>query len=252
MLKMRLNKKIMTFIASALNSGIVLLTFWSALSACSNPCVTVNGPVTEEIRDIGSFTAVTLNISADLYLTQNQSANKLRIKADESLMDKFDIRVEGGELIIDMKGCYISSGPMEIYVNTNKIESISVSGSGSVYSESNLIGARLDLAIDGSGDIKIESQYQFIRGDISGSGDIYISGATERFEAMINGSGDLKAASLAAKSVNVAINGSGDAFVTATDYLEASIDGSGDIVYSGNPVNKEINVNGSGSIRAKE
>jgi hypothetical protein len=52
-----------------------------------------------------------------------------------------------------------------------------------------------------------------------------------------------------AKSASISIKGSGDCFIHASEYLEVSIKGSGDLVYSGNPGTKEINVAGSGTVK---
>jgi hypothetical protein len=49
--------------------------------------------------------------------------------------------------------------------------------------------------------------------------------------------------------VDVSIAGSGNAAVSAEDSLRASVSGSGDIRYNGNPPHVESSVAGSGSVK---
>jgi hypothetical protein len=64
---------------------------------------------------------------------------------------------------------------------------------------------------------------------------------------VIDGNGDVHFADLVARTVAVAIRGSGDARVHATDELQVSIGGSGDVRYRGTPkITKAIS--GSGSV----
>jgi hypothetical protein len=246
---MKLNEKTTIFIPLALSRFWALLpAILIFLASCSTPCIRGDGNIIEDRRALDLFKFIELNASADVYLSQNSEPTMLTVRADGNVIEKLNIGVEGDVLKIDMEGCFINRAPVEIFVNTNRIEGLTIKGSGNIYSETNLLGARLDLKISGSGDMNLESTHQFIRAEIKGSGDIHLSGKTNRLETQIKGSGDLKAANLTAKSANVSISGSGDTFVNATEYLEATIKGSGDIKYSGKPTNKEIKIKGSGSV----
>ncbi|SVD64067.1 uncharacterized protein METZ01_LOCUS416921, partial [marine metagenome] len=64
----------------------------------------------------------------------------------------------------------------------------------------------------------------------------------------VSGSGDLSLQNLQADHVNVTINGSGDADIWSNQSISAQVNGSGDIVYTGNPEKVDTQVNGSGDI----
>ena len=69
----------------------------------------------------------------------------------------------------------------------------------------------------------------------------------------MSGSGDLRLFDLRAREVHVSIAGSGDAKVNASERLDATVAGSGDVRYRGNPKEVAQSVNGSGSVeRAPE
>jgi hypothetical protein len=247
---MKLKEKIRISIPSALSKAWVFFCVLAFLSSgCNFNCVSGEGEIVEDERKLDAFKTLVLNVPVDLFIVQNSNSPQLMVKAERNIIDLFNIGVVGDELRIDIEGCFDSYRRPEIYLVTNRIEGITINGSGDVISQSPLYGARLDLNIKGSGDMRLESTHQFIRAAIKGSGDINLSGNTNRFEADVKGSGDIKAANMQAKSASISIKGSGDCFIHASEYLEVSIKGSGDLVYSGNPGTKEINVAGSGTVK---
>lgn len=247
---MKLKEKIRISIPSVL-SKIGALAFVFALFSygCNMNCVSGEGEIIEDERNLDAFKTVVLNVPVDLFIVQNSNSPQLMVKAEKNIIDLFNIGVVGDELKIDFEGCFDSDVSPEIYLVANKIEAITINGSGDVISKSPLYGARLDLNVRGSGDMRLESTHQFVRVSVKGSGDIHLSGKTERFEADVKGSGDIKGANMQAKSASISIKGSGDCFIHASDFLEVDIKGSGDLVYSGNPGTKEINIVGSGTVK---
>ena len=100
-----------------------------------------------------------------------------------------------------------------------------------------------------NGDRLISAYESQFSGTILGSGNITATGTVQNLSASIKGSGNLNLQSVQARAARVSIAGSGDATVNASDELSASIAGSGDIRYAGDPPRVEKNVAGSGSIR---
>ena len=64
----------------------------------------------------------------------------------------------------------------------------------------------------------------------------------------MGGSGTVQFTRLVANDVKALVSGSGSIFVTATTSLDASVSGSGAILYAGNPQDVTQNVTGSGAI----
>jgi hypothetical protein len=83
---------------------------------------------------------------------------------------------------------------------------------------------------------------------INGSGDITAKGRVTQLGATINGSGDVHAADLKSERAAITVNGSGDAYVYATGVLSAKVCGSGHITYTGSPAEVQKSVTGSGGI----
>ena len=83
---------------------------------------------------------------------------------------------------------------------------------------------------------------------LSGSGRIDLSGDVQKVDYTLNSSGRIDGLDLMSYDARTTSSGSGLIFVWATEYLEATVSGSGDILYRGEP-RASFRVTGSGSIR---
>ena len=131
-------------------------------------------------------------------------------------------------LEISTEGRYSTNNPLIVYLTMPFLDKAKIIGSG-------------DMTISDVTKDKVILT-------ITGSGDITASGSVGILEAVVSGSGDLSLQNLQADHVNVTINGSGDAGVWANQSISAQVNGSGDIVYFGNPAKVDTQVNGSGDI----
>jgi Putative auto-transporter adhesin, head GIN domain len=211
------------------------------------------GDVVSETRDISGFTGVSSGISADIELRQN-STFKVSIDGQKNIIDLVEMEVKDGTLKIRFKKGYSMTykKTLKIRVEAPSFAYLGMSGSGNVRAEGALTGEKLDISISGSGDFDLmQLKYADVKVGISGSGDVDLGGSVERAELSISGSGDLKAKDLKAQSVRCRVSGSGDVSCFAAKELDASVSGSGDIRYSGNPASVKKKVSGSGDIEAK-
>lgn len=218
-----------------LNILLVYVAFFSA--SCD---VNINGPfgkvvkgsgaVVSEKREVQDFDQINLKGSMDVRVTR---ADEFRciVKADDNIIPLILTEVRGPSLHISVKGSYSTSQKIAVILELPKLSEIVLSGSGDV----NAVDVILDDAL-----LKI-----------AGSGDITAAGVAKNIVAEINGSGSLNLASLKVDHVDVAVNGSGDAAVWVTESLNAKVNGSGDIIYSGDPEKIDRAVNGSGDIVKK-
>lgn len=107
------------------------------------------------------------------------------------------------------------------------------------------------MRINGSGKINATgfANGDLLTGAINGSGDIFIGDSKyNKVTYTVNGSGNIKAASTTSTEAEAQISGSGNIELAVSNKLKASISGSGNIIYWGNPVTVETQVSGSGKI----
>jgi hypothetical protein len=88
-----------------------------------------------------------------------------------------------------------------------------------------------------------------IKTKISGAGDVTLKGTAQLLDAAVSGAGDLKASNLEADKVKAKVSGAGNAKIFAKQSIDADVSGAGDIIYKGNPAERNVNISGSGSVR---
>ena len=83
--------------------------------------------------------------------------------------------------------------------------------------------------------------------ELAGSGKVRLAGKADKTEVAISGSADVDAPGMSAQEAEIAISGSGKAYVNVSKKLEIAISGSGSVRYKGNAI-VEQSVSGSGRV----
>jgi len=205
-------------------------------------------------RHLTGFTSIQLSASYDVYISQG-STESVRVEAPGKAINKILTEVQGGTLKIYSKsqsgwGNWFSGddGKMAVYVTVRDINGVFVSGSGNVYFKNGIKANNLKIRVSGSGDVLGKIDAKIFEVGISGSGDIKLSGKAEIVNASVSGSGDYSARGLYTLNTAIRVSGSGDASVYATQKIDASVSGSGDIRYGGSPKQVSTSTHGSGEI----
>ena len=217
----------------------------------SNRRIEGSGVVTEESRQVGSFSEFELAGIGNVYVEFGDET-ALVIEAEENLIEHIETNTFGQKLTIRMDDSY-SYDPTEkinYYLTVVELDGVSISGLGSVYLPEVETG-RFELEISGAGDVNIDALYaDRLNAELSGLGDVDIlDGEVDFQDVSISGSGAYSAENLACREARVRVSGLGSAVVNVSEYLEAEITGAGDIMYSGSPeVSAEIS--GLGDLEA--
>jgi hypothetical protein len=218
--------------------SVVLLMLVAVFTAAACDAMTVSGSgdLISETRQVGSFDSIDLSNVGEVVITQGGSES-LSIETDDNIMERLEIKVQGGTLKLGFKNGLTRFTPTKLVFNVavDDLTSLAVSGSGRIKSEK--IETRfLDVAISGSGAVVItDLTAGDLKADISGSGEIHLDGNVAAQDVAVSGSGKYVAGDLCSASVTVSVSGSGDATVCATDTLDADTSGSGSINYYGRP-----------------
>lgn len=203
-------------------------------------------PEIGEEREVGDVTAVVLETSGEVTITEGEPS--LVIHAGADLMPKLTSEVRDGALVLGIEpGTTVLVGDIRYDITLPAVERAEVRGSGDI--RSSVSGGDLTVSIEGSGDIEFDAlDAAFVGATIRGSGNIILAGRSSELRVDIDGSGTVEAAELASERVTVTVGGSGDVSVHAVNALDASIAGSGTIRYSGSPSELTSQVSGSGEI----
>lgn len=229
----------------------VLILVSCIIYSCDN--ISGSGKIVSEKRNVGHFDGVQTSGSIDVEII-NDDKSSVEVEADNNVLPYVITKSSDGLLDVYLKeGTSFTNVHVKVLVTAPMIKKIAVRGSGNIESKNALRNAEsIETSISGSGDIKANVDAPTVEAAISGSGDIVLLGRCKNFEGSISGSGDLMCHDLLTENAQVKIAGSGSAHIFSSLKLAASVSGSGDIFYSGNPSSTEINKGGSGSITAEK
>jgi hypothetical protein len=247
-----------------------------------------NGSVISQERTANNFNAVILDGvgNVNVYHSENY---KVVVTTDSNIQDIITTEVIGKNLHIDKKktnGFKVTKLVIDVYLP--ELKSISLKGLGN-FKINNGNASELDIDLSGSGNIDAQNfQFQNVTISLSGLGDIKLNGSASKLDIDLSGSGNIDAQNFQVQNTtishsglgdikinrnaseldidlsgsgnidvqnfqvqNVTIrhSGLGDAKIWATNTLNGSFSGSGNIFYKGNPT---INVNkttGIGNIK---
>lgn len=150
-------------------------------------------------------------------------------------LDRLDIRVEDGRLIISTKSGNWSLGSREgvtVMVGTQALSAAALSGSGDILVDR--VRGPFSGRVNGSGDMQlpvVDSPELTL--SVSGSGDIVAAGTCGRGTLGVTGSGDIDASGLTCRTLRASVTGSGDVVARATETADLRTTGSGDILVTG-------------------
>jgi hypothetical protein len=228
------------------------LIFGSLLVLASTSCIDRfviegNGVVNSEERDLVSFSKVKSAGNFEVYITHGNTPEVV-VEAEQTILPYIETSVSGGTLLIDIPGwnTVINHRPMKVFITTPYLESVKLSGSGSIeteYFETDV----MEFFVSGSGSISSVVTADYIEAGISGSGSISISGDAGNTKFNISGSGSIYANNFACENCQAFISGSGNMRVFAVESLRVDISGSGNVYYKGNP-DVDYHVSGSGKV----
>jgi hypothetical protein len=207
---------------------VALLYESDRVGGSSNSTTEGSGVPAAQTRDVAAFKSVELAGSNNVLIRAGKKQSVV-VRGDDNLLDRVTTEVQSGTLVIaNTPGSFSTRSPMGVEVEVPTLTALTLSGSG-------------NLVVDG-----IEAQSLEVA--LPGSGTLTGSGTVTQLDVTVGGSGTIQFTRLAAKEVRAVVSGSGSIFITATETLDASVSGSGAILYAGNPQELTKSVTGTGAI----
>jgi hypothetical protein len=187
-----------------------------------------SGVAKTEQRDVEKFDQLSIMGGMDAVVTIGDQQS-VTIEADDNVLPIIETKVEDGKLIVEPTQGYNSKTTVKLTITVPQLKGVAVNGSG-------------DVDVDG-----LNGAASFAVA-INGSGDVTAKGTADSVSVAVRGSGNVELKDLRAKNGKVAVAGSGDVTVNASDALDVSVAGSGDVKYVGSPKVTQ-SIAGSGSVR---
>jgi hypothetical protein len=211
-----------------------LLAVALLLSACDEPR-SRNAPVRTEEREIEPFNSIDLRGDARLEITVG-SNETLALEGRAGYIERISTQVRGDTLYIRSKRrdwLWTEGDPrVTIRISVPSLESLRLRGGNDV---------RLDGFDGGASKIKIE-----------GAAHIVATGQLDELTVRMSGAGHADLSKLIANEAKVTVDGVGSVYVNTKESLDATMNGVGAILYSGNPREVNTAMNGLGTIARRD
>jgi putative autotransporter adhesin-like protein len=186
-----------------------------------------SGVAASQTRAVPGFTSLDLAGGNEVNVVVG-APRSVVVNADTNLISHVTTRVVAGTLIIGDTGSFTSHTPMSVEVGVPSLTALNLSGDGKI----SVTGISLpQLTVT-----------------VSGSGLLSASGTVTRLDVTLKGDGMAELSQLSARDVHAVLTGSGLIKVDAASSLNASVPGTGLIMYTGNPAQVATSVTGTGSI----
>jgi hypothetical protein len=207
---------------------VALLYHSDVFGGSANSTTEGSGVPATQARHVAAFGGVELAGSNNVVVRVGEKQSVV-VRADDNLLGRVTTKVQSGKLVIaNTPGGFTTKSPMSVEVGVPTLDALTLTGSG------NIVVTGIDA--------------ESLEVTLPGSGTLTGSGTATRLDVAVGGSGSVQFTRLVANDVRAAVSGSGSIFVTATMTLDASVSGSGAILYAGGPQDVTKSVTGSGAI----
>lgn len=203
---------------------LVVLTFWTLMGALAfDKPIRGNKTQTTQTRTPGSFDAIAIHFPAKVTVT-TKLMPKLAITTDTNLLNRIDTKIVGGTLRISARGWLKPSQTPEIQIHLPYLSRMETHGYGE-YELRDIRGERLEIH--------------------NTVGDMVIHGQVEELVVTVN-TGQVDAVDLETKRASIQLNSWGQVSTHVTDYLAATFEGSGTLLFKGDPEKTVLDPEGKG------
>ena len=178
----------------------------------------------------------------NVVLTQG-SKESLKIEAEDNLQTLFEIKNEGGKLMVDMQkdSHFNSKKKMTVYITFKNLKSMDLKMVGNVSSEGNLNFGDLSLANKSVGSVDLAVNAQKLDINNKSVGNLRLSGKAKNAIIRSNSVGAIKASDLLVQTMDIDNDGVGSAEVNAVKELKVKDSFLGKVKNAGSATAKRIN-----------
>ena len=212
-------------------SLLILLTTTVLIFSCKKDKIEGGGTVITETRNVENFYNVSVSSATNVFITYGVAFD-VKVKAYQNIISTLETKVQNGTLMIAFKN-NVRNDNSEVYITMPALLSVSTNGSGNIDTKGNFLGMEyFSASTSGTGMISIEK------------------GSAKNYKVSISGSGDVKSFGFLTEQATITASGSGDAELLVTKNLKATLKGTGNVYYKGNPV-VDATTSGSGKVIKK-
>lgn len=208
-------------------------------------------------RDVKNFSAIEVSTGIDLFISLGNEES-LKIEASEQIITNVVSEVKNGTLHIYVKNKsgfnllnWRNYSSVKAYLTVVELNRLKASAGADVKSENTLKGNTMDLSASSGSKVNIDLVYKDLKLDASSGAKLDVTGRTKNLKVSSSSGGILDAADLESEYCKANASSGGYLSVHAANEIAAWASSGGNIRYSGNPKNKDINKSSGGTVSSR-
>ncbi|MDV6168525.1 head GIN domain-containing protein [Flavobacterium sp. DG1-102-2] len=231
----------------------VLLLSAAAFAQNSEEAITADGNTVKDKRTINAYSSLCINGPFEVLVTDS-SDSFVTLEGSKNIVALIEISEENGTLSIQLPKDrkFKAHRKNKVYIKipySTALNTIKFNGSGGLVCRKT-IKNNIKVQLEGSGNIKLNLYSAQSDASVLGSGSITLTGAVQDFKCKIIGSGNIQAEKLETANLDVAVTGSGNAYLACTKTIKGNISGSGNVAFTGEPEKQDLKRSGTGDYSA--
>lgn len=219
--------------------------------------ITIGYGQNTETRDLSAFHGISVSSSVSAEIMKG-SENKIEIRTQGVETEKVDSDISNGILKVGMKRNWSKGGNwtkrtrVKVKITyTDELDYIGAGSSSDLVSNDVITSDNLEVKVSSSADMAIEVDVNELEISTSSSADLEIEGTANKAEVSASSSSDIDGRDLTVKHANIKASSSADISIGVTDSIKAKASSSADIVYYGNPEQRDISKSSGADIDQK-
>ncbi len=205
--------------------------------------------------EVDDFTAIKASVVGNVVITQSNTTS-VTAEGSEEMLDKLDVHMNNGNLVLKMddrhwKRFGRNAGKLTIRIATPTLTEIDFEGVGNINIEGTFNTPQLLINSEGVGNLTAYNlQSEYVKISSEGVGNTTVGGKASKVEIDSEGVGNVEADKLIAREAIVSSQGVGNVSCYASEYLKATSQGIGNVIYFGKPKETDLSKDGIGKIKA--
>ncbi len=208
-----------------------------------------------QMRNVGSFTGISVSSAIELLITQGDPINVVVSADEDKYRDNIKTEVTNGVLHIyyESKGFNwnIGNHRLKAYVSFNTLRSLSISGASNCKINGTVNQPDLTIKMSGASTLSGELKIGTLNFEGSGASNAKITGSAGKLNLQVSGASDFKSYEFTAENCTARASGASDIRVTVNRELSADASGASSVNYKGNPSVREARSSGASNISKK-
>jgi hypothetical protein len=201
-----------------------------------------------QTRNIAPFTGVKVAEGIDVYLKKGDKES-VKIEVTGTDPDNVLTEVSGSYLKIHMRDGNYRHVDAKVYVTYVKVEKLSASSAGSIFSEGTIKAGEMEISASSAGTIEVAVEANSVDASTSSAGDLELKGKAKSITAESSSAGEIDAYELETESAEVGASSGASIKVNVTKSLHARASSGGSIRYRGNPDRNNTSSSSGGSVK---